>query len=380
MPMSYRVSRVALTVLLLAATAACTSSSPAQPSGGAASSRSASIAAPRPAQPNDGAQILYSGQPVTLVVQNAIVTQTGSTTYTFEVATDTAFSAKVQTKDGVSEGSGGQTSVKLDQLAGSTTYYWHARAQGGGTIGVFGPTYKMTIGPAITINVPIPIAPLTGAATSNRPTLIVANAARSGPAGPITYRFEVAGSSAFSPVTVTATVNEGSAQTSYTLTSDLTSNQTYYWRVTALDAANGASSPASPAQSFTTSANTRQAQLAVEEGVPLWPGAQPGCPAGQTTCANGHATMGDNWGVQHRVSFSGVPFVSPPIDTLQIFDLMDRGFAPQEAIDWLHSHGYPGGGVYYNVGPGVDVIGFEWVYISRNTITGAWDLIIRSGA
>jgi hypothetical protein len=308
---------------------------------------------------------------VTLVVQNAIVTQTGSTTYTFEVATDSAFSAKVQTKDAVGEGSGGQTSIKLDQLAGSTTYYWHARAQSGSTVGVFGPTNKMTIGPAVTIQVPIPIAPLSGAATSNRPTLVVANAARSGPAGPITYRFEVAGNSAFNPVALTAIVNEGSGQTSYTLATDLAANQTYYWRVTALDATNGASSPASPAQSFTTSANTVQAQLALQLGVPLWPGVQP-------DGANGHAALGNNWQVQHLVSFSGVPFTSPPIDALQIFDLMDRGFAPQAAIDWLNSHGYSTAAVYYFVG--VDVIGFQWVYLSKNYLNGQWDLVVRSGA
>jgi len=44
----------------------------------------------------------------TLVVTNAVSTQSG-TTYAFEVATDAGFASKVQTKDNIAEGSGGQT-------------------------------------------------------------------------------------------------------------------------------------------------------------------------------------------------------------------------------------------------------------------------------
>src|SRR6478752_2732519 len=63
--------------------------------------------------PTNGAQIPAQGQPVTLVVLNASGPAAG-TTYTFEVATDIGFTAKVQTKDGVSAGISGQTSAQLD--------------------------------------------------------------------------------------------------------------------------------------------------------------------------------------------------------------------------------------------------------------------------
>src|SRR5438876_9882511 len=99
--MTDRFGRISLALLLLALATAC-SSSPAQPSG-TTTGGTASITAPRPAQPADGTQVQYSGQPVTLVVQNAVVTQGSTKTYTFEVATDTAFGSKVQTRD-VSEG------------------------------------------------------------------------------------------------------------------------------------------------------------------------------------------------------------------------------------------------------------------------------------
>src|SRR4029077_11957496 len=103
--------------------------------------------------------------------------------YTVEVATDPTFGTKVQTKDNVTEGAGGQTGIRVDLLPAATDYYWRAWATGGGTTGVFGPIFKFSIGPAIIINAPSPISPLTGSKTSQRPALRVTNAVKSGPAG-----------------------------------------------------------------------------------------------------------------------------------------------------------------------------------------------------
>ena len=250
---------VALAALLVAG--GCSKSTPASPSSSPSSagaavvdpSLTASVTTPRPLTPASGASIANLAQPVTLVVQNALVTKTGGTTYTFEVATDTAFSAKVQTKDGVAEGSGGQTSVKLDTLAAAKDYYWHARATAGGTTGVFGAAVKFTIGPAIAINAPVPISPVNGAATGARPALRATNATRTGPAGAISYRFELATSSTFASIVATATVAEGVNETGFIPTADLPINATIFWRVTAIDPANAISSPASAVQNFVTS-------------------------------------------------------------------------------------------------------------------------------
>ena len=191
---------------------------------------------------------------MTLTVQNAIVTKTGGTTYTFEVATDAAFTAKVQTKDGVAEGSGGQTSVKLDALAPAKDYYWHARATAGGTTGVFGAAFKFTIGPAIAINAPVPIAPINGAATGARPTLRATNATRTGPAGAISYRFEM---SDRVDVRVHPRDRDGRGRRQrdrlHARRRICRSSATLFWRVTAIDSANSISSPASATQSFVTS-------------------------------------------------------------------------------------------------------------------------------
>src|SRR5947209_4607950 len=225
--MTRRIHSVLLSCVVCAIAAGCSKNSPTQPSATASvadggEALTASIVAPRPLTPANNAQVRNADQPVTLVVQNAISTKAG-VTYTFEVASDSGFSTNVQTKDSVAEATG-QTSVRLDAFPPATTakdYWWHARATSGGTTGLFGAAYKFTIGPAITINLPVPIGPLTNSTTTPRPAFRVANATRSGPAGTITYRFEVATSSAFTAIVASSTVSEGINETGFIPTSDL---------------------------------------------------------------------------------------------------------------------------------------------------------------
>jgi hypothetical protein len=356
--MQYRNIRRYVAVAAMAAAAACSKSNPAQPSGSAASSGSltASIAAPRPTTPANNAAIRNSDQPVTVVALNAVSTKPG-VTYTFEVATDAGFSTRIQTKDNIAEGTGGQTSVKLDALPAAKDYYWHVRASGGGTTGLFGATYKFTIGPAISLSAPVPVSPLTGAATSDRPTFTVADSVKAGNAGPLalTYIFEIADNAGFAPVAVTGNVAETAGQTSFAPPVSLPTGKTLYWRATAVDQADGISSLASTVQTFT--ATNR-----------LWPGTVP--PAG-----SGHATLGDGWDPATLTSFDGVRFDSPPLEAQRIFDLLDRGFDPQATLDWMNSNGYPTSSVYY---ASVQAFGFPYQYMAL--VNGRWSLVLRIGA
>jgi hypothetical protein len=344
---------------IVAGAVAC-SSNPAQPSN--------TVTAPGPVQPANNAQVQNSAQPLTLAVQNAAVSKASVTTYTFEVATDSAFASKVQTKDGVTEGTGGQTSVKLDALPASSDYYWHARATAGGTAGPFGTTYKFRIGPPINLNAPAAIGPMNGAQTGPQPTFRVTNAGRAGPTGAITYKFEIDTASAFTSIIVTGTSAEGGSETSYTPSSDLPVNATLYWRATAIDAANGVTSTPSAVQSFTPMPPSQASLVAAQEGVPLWPGVQPG---GTT----GHAVMGNFWNVVTISSFNGFTFLTPPLDQVQIFDLLDRGMDPEAAINWMHANGYATQAAYY---ASVQVIGFTYEYMAL--INGRWDNVRKVGA
>jgi hypothetical protein len=133
-----------------------------------------------------------------------------------------------------------------------------------------------------------------------------------------------------------------------------------------MDPVNVATSPASAAQAFTYKIPASvAADIAAQQGKVLWPGAPP-------PGTNGHAILGDFWNVEMLTSHSGVVFLNPPLESLQIFDLMDRGLDPQGAIDWMRGHGYPTVAAFYR---DIDVIGFSYEYMALNN--GRWNLILK---
>jgi hypothetical protein len=346
------------TLLLMAS---C-SQSPVTPTG------SVTVTTPAQLAPANGASFANLNQPITLTVSNAFVSDgSASVLYTFEVSTDAAFGSKVQTKT-AAPGSG-QTSVTLDTLAGGQSYFWHVRATGGDTSGTFSPTQKFTIGAAVTLSAPGASSPLTGATPSGWPTFTVTNSAKGGPVGPVSYKFEVSTTSAFTSTVLSQTVSETGTQTSFTppLSTPVLVGTMLFWRATAIDSQNGIVSSPSATQSFTSSPVTRQGLLALQEGLTLWSGIQP-------PGTNGHATLGTNWDVQTIVSFDHVTFVSPTLEELQEFDLIDRGMDPGDAVNWMNSHGYSNTGLWV---PAVQVVGYPFEYMAL--IGGQWDLVVRSG-
>lgn len=233
-------------LVALASTSACTKS-PSQPTTG-----SATVIVPKPVKPLDGSIVPNGAQPTQLSVQNAISTA-GNVTYTFEVASDSSFTNKVQVKENVAEHVSGQTSVTIDVLPAARDFYWRARTEAGGTQGVFTTPIRFSIGAPVSLSTPVPISPLPGAATGARPPLTVRNVTKTGPAGALTYRFEITQTASFSPIVASGTVNETSAQTTFIPAQDLNPNQTYFWRATAIDQSSAATSAPSVAQSFITS-------------------------------------------------------------------------------------------------------------------------------
>jgi hypothetical protein len=196
--------------------------------------------------------VKFAEQPITLTVKNAVHTGTAALAYTFEVANDAAFASKVYTKDGVAEGAG-QTSQIIDKLAGEKTYFWRARVTSGSTVGPNSAARSFVVGPEVVIQAPILVSPAQNGTASGNPTLVVNNAARTGPAGTIFYRFEVSTAASFAAVVFASTVAEqGGGQTSVSVpVAPNTPAGTYFWRVQASDPSNGVSSPLSAVSSFT---------------------------------------------------------------------------------------------------------------------------------
>ena len=357
-----RICTFVLSLALVVTAAACSKSpmAPATPP-----------AVPALTTPTNGAQIPNQGQPVTLVVLNASGSAAG-TTYTFEVASDIGFTAKVQSRDGVPAGITGQTSVQLDPLPAQKDYYWRARAQAPGASGSFSDPFRFTIGGAISLGAPLPIGPLSNAETTSRPALRVSNVSRTGPTGPISYRFEISGDSGFASIIATGNNIEGLNETGFIPTIDLPTRARLFWRAFAIDAANAVTSPSSAVQSFTPMPSQAE-RVAQQLGVALWPGIKPPGTGGQ-------ATMGDNWQIQtlHYLP-ANVFFQSPDIEMLRIFDLLDRGFDPDGAAAWMNGNGYPTAALWYPP-PEKAVIGLKYVYLASRDkvfVNGTWDVVLR---
>jgi len=238
--------------LILAATA-CEKKSPSSPSENNVSPETTAVTnaatgitltTPIAVTPTANQQIRNVEQPVTLVVRNAASTGTTPLTYTFEIATDIGFASRVYTKESVPEGSGGQTSLRTDRITPDKTYFWRARAVSGSQQGPNSVTRSFTIGPEVILQTPVLFSPGNNDTASGNPTLIVNNVSRTGPAGQVFYRFEVAQTSAFSSLGFVQTIAEqGGGRTQVTVQVPAnTPAGNYFWRVQASDPSNGVTS------------------------------------------------------------------------------------------------------------------------------------------
>ena len=252
--MKLKTLRIWSALALLVVSTACTKASPTRPSEGTSTSQGASVTdavtgvtltTPSPVTPTVNQQFKNVEQPVTLTVKNAVTSGTTALTYTFEVASDSGFATKVFSKDGVAAGSG-TTSLKIDKLTPNKSYFWRARAQSGSLTGPNSEARGFGIGPEVILAQPTHVDPQPNATVGEQPTLNVNNVGRSGPNGPIFYRFEISDTAAFGSLVYSATVSERTDRpsTSHDVTIKLV-EKTYYWRVIASDPANAVTSVAS---------------------------------------------------------------------------------------------------------------------------------------
>ncbi len=181
-----------------------------------------SITAPTPVEPATGQKIEADKQPITLTVQNATTSGVRPLSYAFEIATDVKFAHKVFTRDKVTSGDGGKTSLRLpDALATGRTYYWRALAQDGANTGDYAEGVNFDIYTPIVINAPSPLSPAENSTVNTvRPPFTVANATRSGPVGAINYFFELSDDYSFATRVATLTTAEMAGQTTFHLAAD----------------------------------------------------------------------------------------------------------------------------------------------------------------
>jgi len=194
------------------------------------------ISAPEPMAPNEGARIPVDQQPVTLTVQNATTTGVRPLFYRIDIATDTGFTNKVFSRDNIAPGADGRTSLRLpDALTPERSYYWRAQALDGANEGPISRFQNFTVFTPIVIGRPVAISPAGNVTIAgNRPTFVIGNAPRTGPAGAITYTIEISQSESFSDP-MRWTVGESAGQTSFAQPQDLAAGKQFFWHVRASD-------------------------------------------------------------------------------------------------------------------------------------------------
>lgn len=234
MPRLYRNGLSALlAALCLTGCEAAKSANPTAPSV-AGPIAGVNITAPKPLEPYANSNVTFTGEPMTLLIENAGSSGARSLFLRIEVASDFDFKQLVHQADQVALGDGGRTVYRMPApLGAGYTYYWRSRAGDGANIGPYSATSAFTVVEPTVIDPPQALSP-SGNITSTSPEFKVNNGRISGTSG-VTYRFEVSKSADFSQILsiVTVPVN-GSGSTTMSLGS-LPYKTTYFWRVRGSD-------------------------------------------------------------------------------------------------------------------------------------------------
>ena len=237
--MNRRILSAASTLVAAAAVIACESSKSSTPLSPSVAGPipGVEISTPKMLLPSAGQKIPVDQQPVTLLIENASTSGVRPLTYSFQVAADAAFNTMIFSRDGVSPGDGGRTSLRLpDALASQRTYFWRVRALDGANTGAFTTPATFDIFTPIVIGEPGLVSPGINVTTDTlRPRFTFNNAPRSGPVGAITYLLEVADSDSFANKVATVTGGEQPNQTTLNISADLQYSKIYYWHVRAYD-------------------------------------------------------------------------------------------------------------------------------------------------
>jgi hypothetical protein len=260
-------------VVALGACEAAKSSNPTAPSV-AGPIPGVAITAPKPLEPAAGETLTFSGEPPTLLIENAGSSGVRAIWLQLEVSTDAGFSHMVHHADQITPGGNGRTTYRLPEpLGAGFTYYWRSRASDGANTGPYSATSSFNVVPPVVIDTPTPVDP-QGNISTNRPTFRARNAAISGTTG-VVYRFHIASNAEMTnTVAVLTAPPGGNGNTDVTL-GELPYNTTFYWRVWGTDGTK--ESNMSRVVSFRTPAAPAPTPVPGGPSVPV-----PGGPGGRT--------------------------------------------------------------------------------------------------
>src|SRR4051812_11408612 len=229
----HRALTALVSIVCLAGCEAAKSSNPTAPSV-AGPIPGVNITAPRALEPYAGSSITYTGEPMTLLIENAGSSGSRSIWLQLEVGIDAKLQQIVYQADQIALGSNGRTSYRLPApLGAGYTYYWRTRASDGANVGPYSDVASFSVVNPVVIIAPVATSP-SGTQTTLTPEFKVINGAINGTSG-VTYRFEVSKSADFGQIAAVVTVPvNGSGTTTMTIGS-LPYKTTYFWRVRGSD-------------------------------------------------------------------------------------------------------------------------------------------------
>jgi hypothetical protein len=211
------------------------------------------ISTPKTLQPSNGSELTV-GSNIDLLIENATTNGERPLWQHVEVALDSAFASKVHTNEKLALGPNGQTSYRVPAgLSGGRTYYWRVRALDGANTGSFsnGAMFKLVI--PVVIEPPVPMSPVGDATTTTRsPALVLRNTAITGPAGAVTYYFQLATDAGFANVVFNGSAPRTGGESTSLQLPELAAGARYFWRAYGSDGSNH--STWGPLQAFQTPA------------------------------------------------------------------------------------------------------------------------------
>ena len=183
-------------IVCLGACEAAKSANPTAPSE-AGPNPGVSISAPRPLEPLAGSTLYFSGEPQTLLIENAGSSGVRALWLQLEISTDASFAQLVHHADQIPPGEGGRTSYRMPEpLGAGFTYYWRSRASDGANTGPYSQVSNFNVVPPVIIDTPLPAEP-QGNINTNKPEFKARNATISGTTG-VVYRFQISTQANFS--------------------------------------------------------------------------------------------------------------------------------------------------------------------------------------
>src|SRR5688572_10353829 len=134
------------------------------------------ISAPRPLEPLEGSTLYFSGEPQTLLIENAGSSGVRAIWLQLEVSTEASFGQLVHHADQITPGEGGRTTYRLPEpLGAGFTYYWRSRASDGANTGPYSQVSDFNVVPPVVIETPQPAEP-SGNINTNKPEFKARNA------------------------------------------------------------------------------------------------------------------------------------------------------------------------------------------------------------